>query len=57
MIERRSGWIVVIASIGGRGGFTNTANDTSSKWGVIGLTACHPAPDCLSGCSRSGAGI
>jgi SDR family mycofactocin-dependent oxidoreductase len=43
MIERRSGRIVVIASIGGRGGFTNTAHYTSSKWGVIGLTKCAAA--------------
>jgi SDR family mycofactocin-dependent oxidoreductase len=43
MIERRSGRIVAIASIGGRGGFTNTAHYTSSKWGVIGLTKCAAA--------------
>lgn len=40
MMERRSGRIVVIASVGGRAGFANTAHYTSSKWGVIGLTKC-----------------
>lgn len=43
MMERRSGRIVVIASIGGRGGFSNTAHYTSSKWGAIGLTKCAAA--------------
>jgi SDR family mycofactocin-dependent oxidoreductase len=43
MIERRSGRIVVIASIGGRAGFTNTAHYTSSKWGTIGLMKCAAA--------------
>ena len=43
MMERRSGRIVVIASIGGRGGFANTAHYTSSKWGTIGLAKCAAA--------------
>jgi SDR family mycofactocin-dependent oxidoreductase len=43
MIERRSGRIVAISSVGGRGGFRNAAHYVTSKWGVIGLVKCAAA--------------
>jgi SDR family mycofactocin-dependent oxidoreductase len=43
MIERKSGRIVAIASIAGRGGFANVAHYAASKWGVIGLVKCAAA--------------
>ncbi len=43
MIERGSGRIVAISSVGGRAGFTNTAHYSTSKWGVIGLVKCAAA--------------
>ena len=43
MIERRSGRIVAISSVGGRAGFTGAAHYVTTKWGVIGLVKCAAA--------------
>jgi SDR family mycofactocin-dependent oxidoreductase len=37
MVERRSGKVIATSSMGGRGGYANSAGYTASKWGVIGL--------------------
>lgn len=37
MVERRSGRVIATSSMGGRGGYANSAGYTASKWGVIGL--------------------
>jgi SDR family mycofactocin-dependent oxidoreductase len=43
MIERKTGRIVAISSVGGRAGFTNAAHYVTTKWGVIGLVKCAAA--------------
>jgi SDR family mycofactocin-dependent oxidoreductase len=43
MIERKTGRIVAISSVGGRAGFTNAAHYVTTKWGVIGLVKCTAA--------------